>query len=59
MTNKQLRQAINNKYEIGDEFRAGSTIRKIGYKYITYIDIHDTTSIDKITLNEFYYRYVS
>lgn len=60
LTTKQMKQKINDKMESlpGKEIRPGINVEKIGYKYVTVLDIWDETTIEKIDIADFYNQYV-
>lgn len=59
-TLKEMKQEIKNHMENipGNEFSTGLIFQKIGYKYVTYLNIWDGTTVEKKEISEFYSEYI-
>jgi len=59
LTIKQIKQEIKDKYAAIPEAQIapGMFLDTIGYKYITILDIHETTTKTKVEIVDFYDQY--
>ena len=57
---EQIRKSIKEWAEglPGKEFSTGLVLDKIGWKYITYLNTWGTTTVEKMSIKEFYNQYV-
>ena len=61
MTTKQMRQEIIDKYTAIPESQvsAGVYIKTVGYKYVTLLNTWDTTTLDRVEIDDFYNDYIN
>jgi len=57
---KELRKSIKSWIDgkPGQEFSTGLYLKTVGYKFVTYINTWDETTVEKMDIDDFFDEYV-